>query len=913
MSLTAVLPPPAVSAWGSGPPPAIKPLGMAGGLSGLGPPLPGVDPSWESLPGARSGAASQSSQFSNLGDMFDPMGGGGFGSMDQISSAGDFLDPMSGPVGNSQGSAHGADSAGTSSSIWETSAPATSHDNHGGMSSSDTFRIMEPFSVLEMMLNANDDDDEEMCTICFDALANGCLRPCGHKFCGECIKQFRKRAVSLATEGVMCPHCRQPVKEFQLPEAILASAAKNKSAWGTSSPAPAPAPIPQPLPRAPPAPRPQPAKQSNGPAAKPAPTPPPAPTVSPPPPPAQIPTQRVEPQEFGSFGGGGSGGVGASNGSDLWSGGGGGSLQMPAASSGMGGFGSIGGGGWSGSSFGGLPGLNNDPVFAAGNSSGLWGGSSGGVGMDSWSSGGGGPSALDGSTWDSFQMPGGAGGFGGGGFGPGGGMGLGGGNSMQSGFGSAGGVGGGGMISVKVRFSDDKDLTVSIVPTDSGKRLRMKIKQMTGRQITGMLLSFNGKLIRPEESLESLKLTNGNVILCIPQETTDEKEEDALRGESFDDSAPMQGFGAMMQTGAVRSVASSSIGRGLGAIGIGGLMSMDDDRRSNDSGSVGRGAGLSQEDDDWEAVGKKKKVLKGGSVATSSGVTYGANFAGMPPPSQIIDGKQGKMKDGKIHFFGLWVGNVHSEVVDQDELRGWFERFGELCNSRVHGVPPLNILPDSSSAFVNFCRYEDADAARNTLQGRTVAGTGPLRINASDLMQAYEDRLKGIDPGAGTAKSVLTLPAAMPSQGFSHQQQPARAPTPAMSMWNAPPPPPSASVWGGNSGGGGGGGFVGGIPANVDFDSDMLTKEELAKIARMEQERKDEELARQLAKQEQYEASNAFYIQQAQQRKRQAGGNTAIPMGGGGGGYPEPNFMFDAPPLGGGAWSSWRHAAVGWH
>jgi hypothetical protein len=43
-------------------------------------------------------------------------------------------------------------------------------------------------------------------------LANGCLKPCGHKFCGTCIKQLKKRAVFLATEGVMCPHCRQPVK-----------------------------------------------------------------------------------------------------------------------------------------------------------------------------------------------------------------------------------------------------------------------------------------------------------------------------------------------------------------------------------------------------------------------------------------------------------------------------------------------------------------------------------------------------------------------------------------------------------------------------------------------------------------------------------------------------------------------------
>ena len=140
---------------------------------------------------------------------------------------------------------------------------------------------------------------------------------------------------------------------------------------------------------------------------------------------------------------------------------------------------------------------------------------------------------------------------------------------------------------------------------------------------------------------------------------------------------------------------------------------------------------MSQDDDpsDWEAVGKKKKATGVGKAAVSHDAV----------PKDAVGGK---LKDGKMHFFGLWVGNVHSQVVDQEELRANFERFGELCNSRVHGVPPINILPDSSSAFVNFCRYEDADAARNALQGRTVAGTGPLRINASDLMQSYEDKLK---------------------------------------------------------------------------------------------------------------------------------------------------------------------------
>lgn len=112
-------------------------------------------------------------------------------------------------------------------------------------------------------------------------------------------------------------------------------------------------------------------------------------------------------------------------------------------------------------------------------------------------------------------------------------------------------------------------------------------------------------------------------------------------------------------------------------------------------------------------------------------------------------------------------------------------------------------------------------------------------------------------------------------------------------MWNATAAAPPTSVWGGS-----GGGFVGGISAGGG-NRDGLTKEELARIAKLEQERRDEEFARQLAKQEQYEASNAFYIHQAEQRKRQAGAASAGPMGGGGGGFNEPSFTFEAgPPLG---------------
>ncbi len=238
---------------------------------------------------------------------------------------------------------------------------------------------MEPFGVLEIMLTSIEDDDEEMCTICFDELANSCLKPCGHRFCSTCIKQLKKRAVFLATEGVMCPHCRQPVKEFQLPDnSVLSSSSTTKTAWGTSSkPTPASASIPPPQPRVPAQPKPHPPKQSNGPpaaAAKaipvlapPALTPAtaraPDPVPSPAPAPAPVPAaaaSRADPQSsFGSFAGGGG---------NMWGGAGQGagaassSLQIPQPGGG-GGMGGFGGAGWSSSAFGGLPSLNTYTVF----------------------------------------------------------------------------------------------------------------------------------------------------------------------------------------------------------------------------------------------------------------------------------------------------------------------------------------------------------------------------------------------------------------------------------------------------------------------------------------------------------------------------------------------------------------------
>jgi len=105
-------------------------------------------------------------------------------------------------------------------------------------------------------------------------------------------------------------------------------------------------------------------------------------------------------------------------------------------------------------------------------------------------------------------------------------------------------------------------------------------------------------------------------------------------------------------------------------------------------------------------------------------------------PQQVMMADRGPKE--RPPFFGLWVGNVHASLVHEDEFRAAFEKYGELCSPQFHGVPPFNILPESSSAFVNFASLQNANAARKGLQGKIVGGAGPLRINASDLMQEYE-------------------------------------------------------------------------------------------------------------------------------------------------------------------------------
>ena len=500
MGIDALPPPPAVSAWGTGPPAAIKTAAMAvGGPAGVyqDPPLPGSGALWDPpLPQQHQPLRSALRQdMGSMGDMFDPMGGGGggFGAMDHISSVGDFLDPMS-------AQAVGADSS-SGPSLWDfgggggaSSSSANMWEPQGSNVADSSTVVMAPFHVLESMLQLPDDEDEEMCTICFDELANACLKPCGHKFCSDCVKQLKKRAVFLATEGVMCPHCRGPVKEFVLPKAVeLFEKIAPKSAWGTTgSSTPAPAPIPQtrapaPAPRAP-AQKQQStrqAAQSNGqsaaptpknasrqiPASTPTPTPATAPAPSLPSAPAQAPAPiraptppRSQPADaFSSFAAGGSGS------DEPWNRAGD-SLEMPipGGGTGIGGFGIGSSAGWGGSSFGGLPGLNTDLSVFGGGGQGLWGGTGSGGPTDSWSSQAGLP-AFEGG-YEAFQMPGSAGG--GGGFG---GVGFGsfgtGSSGERGGFGSAAGGSRGGSIEIKVKFAgeQDKDLTIYANQDDDGK------------------------------------------------------------------------------------------------------------------------------------------------------------------------------------------------------------------------------------------------------------------------------------------------------------------------------------------------------------------------------------------------------------------------------------------------------------
>lgn len=113
--------------------------------------------------------------------------------------------------------------------------------------------------------------------------------------------------------------------------------------------------------------------------------------------------------------------------------------------------------------------------------------------------------------------------------------------------------------------------------------------------------------------------------------------------------------------------------------------------------------------------------------------------------------------------FGLWVGNVYSDLVDLKQFHAAFEEYGELCvSSSRHRSEAVVVLPKSSNAFVNFVRLEDACAAMHGLQGKTIARVGPLWINPTDAMQKYLERLEQVpstDNSHGHASSPTAKPA----------------------------------------------------------------------------------------------------------------------------------------------------------
>jgi hypothetical protein len=92
-------------------------------------------------------------------------------------------------------------------------------------------------------------------------------------------------------------------------------------------------------------------------------------------------------------------------------------------------------------------------------------------------------------------------------------------NVFQAAFG--GGIGGGGgdqgSIAVKVKMPDDNEITIMASPNDSGKRLRMKIKEITGQKVTAQRLIFRGKDVNFEDTVEDLKISNGVMLNCFPK------------------------------------------------------------------------------------------------------------------------------------------------------------------------------------------------------------------------------------------------------------------------------------------------------------------------------------------------------------------------------------------------------------
>lgn len=87
------------------------------------------------------------------------------------------------------------------------------------------------------------------------------------------------------------------------------------------------------------------------------------------------------------------------------------------------------------------------------------------------------------------------------------------------------------------------------------------------------------------------------------------------------------------------------------------------------------------------------------------------------PPISPTKDIGGKDKD-RPPFFGLWVGNVHASLVHEDEFKGAFEKYGDLCHPQV-------CLPDRS--FVN--RFHFATCCRLSYSlGRSAFPTSKPRF-----------------------------------------------------------------------------------------------------------------------------------------------------------------------------------------
>ena len=210
LSVNAAPPPPAVSAWGSGPPTAIKAgaFGMPGMGGFPGPGGGGPDLSWEPLPPSSARATQQQLQpdMSNLGDMFDPMGGGGgFGSMDQmgggggasrsalppLSSAGDLLDPMSG-FGAGGASANGASNMFSASAADSSGGEASSSSNWEPVDVPHRALMPQPAPLNPNAASRNPSVAAPVAAPSALALTNG--NPCGAQKTRLCVSALRPRA-----------------------------------------------------------------------------------------------------------------------------------------------------------------------------------------------------------------------------------------------------------------------------------------------------------------------------------------------------------------------------------------------------------------------------------------------------------------------------------------------------------------------------------------------------------------------------------------------------------------------------------------------------------------------------------------------------------------------------------------------